>query len=176
MARSLQELRESVDASTLSVPLHRHLGIDLEREPSGAPHATMAGKPELLAPGGIHSPAAVYVLADVAAAVSLVDEIAPAALETGQAAMFLTVAAEFRPVGPAAGKLLTSAQVTEGLRRAQDGRPPKKATVGVSAHVSSEGGEPAAEHHASFYVRFMEPDSLRAMMPESSQLVQILET
>ena len=175
MPRSLEEFRETNDASTLSVPLHRHLGIELEREPSGRPRAKMAGRRELLGEGGVHSPAAVYVLADVAAGICLCDEIAPHALAAEMAAMFLTVSARFTPIGEASGALEATAEVTKGLGDGQGGRPPKKATVDVVAHVHAAGGEPVAEQQASFYVRFMAPDRLRELAPESSQLVQVLE-
>lgn len=176
MTQSLQEVRKAIDASILSVPLHRHLGIVLERAQSGVPRVLMPPKPQILDSGGNHSPAAVYLLADVAAGIRLCDEIAPRALEMDMGAMFLTVSAHFRPAAAASGTLQATAEVTKGLETARSDRKLKKVTLEVTASVSGESGEPAGEQLVRFYVRFMEPSRIRDLAPDSSQLMQVLGT
>ena len=176
MAQSLEEVRRAIDAGMLSVPLHRHLGISLERTPSGGSRVLMPPTPQIIDPGGNHSPGAVYVLADVAAGLRLCDEIAPRALEMEMGALFLTVSAQFKPAAAASGTLVATAEVTKGFEEPPSGRQLKKATLEVTASVSGENGEPAGEQRVRFYVRFMETSRIRELAPDSSPLIQVLGT
>ena len=170
---TLAEVQEGFYAGFLTVPFHRHLGVVIERTPSGA-RVTIPSKPEIVGPDGHHSPAAVYALGDVASSVQICEEIAPRALELEMGAVFLTVSATFHPRAPARGTLEATANMVSGLDQAV-GRPKetKKATVEVAATVAGEDGEPAGEHRMRFYVRFMEVSRVREMAPASSEIFRL---
>jgi hypothetical protein len=178
LMRTLEDLREAIDSSILSVPLHQHLGISLDRAPAPSREVTvrMKAQPQIVDADGHHSPTAIYLLADVAAGVCICDEIAPRALAMEMGAMFLTTSASFKPTEMAAGPLEATAEVTKGLDETPADRPLKKATLEVIARVRTESGEAAGEQQARFYVRFMEPSRLRELAPEASQVIQILES
>lgn len=173
--RTLEEVREAVDASILSVPLHRHLGISIDRSATGEARILVPARPEIMGPEGHHSPASIYVAADVASAVCVCDEIAPLAVEMQMGAFFLTVSASFEPGAPSGGTLEAAAEMTRGFDAARSSdRPLKKGTLDVTAGVGAEGGAPTGEQRARFYVRFMEPSRMREIAPESSEIVRIL--
>jgi hypothetical protein len=170
---TLAEVQEGFYAGLLSVPFHRHLGVVIERTPSGA-RVAIPPKPEIVGPDGHHSPAAVYALGDVASSVQICEEIAPRALELEMGAVFLTVSASFQPRAPARGVLEGSAKMISGLDR-EVGRAneTKKATVEVAATVAGEDGEVVGEHRMSFYVRFMEVSRVQEMVPASSEIFRL---
>lgn len=170
---TLAEVQEGFYAGLLTVPFHRHLGVVIERTPSGA-RVAIPPKPEIVGPDGHHSPAAVYALGDVASSVQICEEIAPRALELEMGAVFLTVSATFQPRAPARGTLEGSAKMVSGLdREVGRAKETKKATVEVAATVAGEDGELAGEHRMSFYVRFMEVSRVQEMVPASSEIFRL---
>jgi hypothetical protein len=170
---TLAEVQEGFYAGLLTVPFHRHLGVVIERTPSGA-RVAIPPKPEIVGPDGHHSPAAVYALGDVASSVQVCEEIAPRALELEMGAVFLTVSATFQPCTPARGTLEGSAKVVSGLdQEVGRAKETKKATVEVAAMVAGEDGEPAGEHRMRFYVRFMEVSRVQEMVPASSEIFRL---
>jgi hypothetical protein len=174
---TLEQVREAYEASFFSVPLNRHLGLSLERRHGDGAKVVMPAKPGIVGPEGHHSPAAVYVAAEAAAAVRLCDEIAPPALEMQMAALFFAVSASFELGPPRGGTLEATAELTKGFEQARPGDAPlKKATLEVTAMVRAETGEPAAEQRVRFYVRFMKPSRIRELAPESSEIIRILGT
>jgi len=170
---TLDEVQEGFYASLLTVPYHRHLGVQIERTPSGA-RVALPPKPEIVGPDGSHSAAAVYALGDVASSVQICEEIAPRALALEMGAVFFTVFASFQPRAPARGTLEATANMVSGLDQAVGrAKETKKATVEVLASVAGEDGESAGEHLMRFYVRFMEVSRVREMTPASSEIFRL---
>jgi acyl-coenzyme A thioesterase PaaI-like protein len=166
---TLAEVQEGFYASLLTVPFHRHLGVVIERTPSGV-RVAIPPKPEIVGPDGHHSVATVFTLGDIASSVQVCEEIAPRALELEMGAVFLTVSASFQSRAPARGTLEVTANMISGLE--QDvgrAKETKKAIVEVAATVAGDGG-PAGEHRMKFYVRFMEASRVQEMAPASSEI------
>jgi acyl-coenzyme A thioesterase PaaI-like protein len=170
---TLAEVQEGFYAHLLTVPFHRHLGVLIERTPSGA-RVAIPPKPEIVGADGRHSAAAVYALGDIASSVQVCEEIAPRALELEMGAVFFTVSARFWLLGPARGTIEATANMVSGLDEAV-GRvqESKKATLEIAATVAGEDGEPAGEHRMRFYVRFMEVSRVREMAPASSEIFRL---
>ncbi len=170
---TLAEVREAFLESLATVPFHRHLGIEVEVTGSGTAVALPA-RPEIVGPGGEHSPAAVYALGDAACSVHVCDEAAVRALELELGAIFFTVSSQTRRLGPARGRLTATSELLAGLAPGV-GSPgsTRKGKVEVAARIYAEDGEQAAEQRMSFYVRFMEPDRVREMTPSSSAISRL---
>ncbi len=170
---TLAEVQEAFYSSLLTVPFHRHLGVVIERTPSGV-RVALPPKPEIVGPDGRHSPAAVYALGDVASSVQICEQVAPRALELEMGAIFFTVGAHMEQHRPAKGTIEASASMVGALDpEVGAAGESKKATVDVAATVLGEDGELAAEQKMSFYVRFMEVSRVREMAPTSSEIFRL---
>jgi hypothetical protein len=174
---TIEKVRDAFYAELLNVPFHEHLGIALDREaPAGQPRVTIPSKPEIVTPGGQHSPAAVYTLGEAASAIELCDEIAPRALELGMGAIFFTVSAAFESGGPARGTIGAITSVVSGLEASVSGEPaPRKASVEIAAKVVNEDGGMVGEQRFRYYVRFMELSRMRDMVRPASEVGRLVE-
>lgn len=170
---TLAEVQKEFLASLLTVPFHRHLGIETETEPSGI-RVALPPKPEIVGPNGTQSPAAMFALGDAACSIRVCEEIAPRALELELGAIFFTVSARVQRLRPAGGRLAAEAEMLNGLEATVGGaKETKKATVDLAAKIFGEDGEQAAEQRMSFYVRFMEVSRVLEMAPAVSAISRL---
>jgi acyl-coenzyme A thioesterase PaaI-like protein len=175
---SLEAIQEAFYADLLSVPYHRRVGISVQRgsEPD-SPRVALPAGPGLAGPGGEISPAALFLLADAAAAVQMAGEVAPRALQVRLGAIFLTTTSRFRQLGPARGTVEASTELVRGLdEEAGRSRPARRAPVDVSVRLTDGAGVAVASHETSFQVRFMEPSRLRAMLGGSSEVLALIDS
>jgi hypothetical protein len=174
---TLEQVREAFYAELLNVPFDEHLGVALDRDAApGQPRVTMPPKPEIVTPDGQHSVAAVYTLGEAASAIEMCDEVAPRALDLGMGEIFFTVSARFELHGPARGTIGAMTRLVTGLDEAAGkGKAARKAAVEVAAQVVGEDGELVGEQQFSFYVRFMEPSHMRAIVRPASAIGRLVE-
>jgi acyl-coenzyme A thioesterase PaaI-like protein len=173
---TLEEVRGAYHADILSVPFHRHLGIDFNPDAaSGEPRLTLSPRPELVDDSGELSPGTLFTLADAASALELCEEVAPRALEIGKGAIFFTVAARFNLSQPASGTIGATAEVVSRLADdvGLDGAS-RKARVEVATKVVGADGEQLGDYSSSFYVRFIDLSRMREAFAPSSEVVRVM--
>lgn len=167
MALTVEMVREAFYADLLSLPFHRHLGVEIDPQASGETRVSIPPKPEITGPDGQQSPAAVFTLGEAACSVEMCDAIASRALEMGMGAIFLTVSSEFRPRGRPRGTITASTSLVKGLEGGKDAKRIKKATIVAAARIVDGSGDLAAEQQVGFHVRFMDERRMRELVPTS---------
>lgn len=149
------------------VPFHVHLGMTFERpDPTGPALVTLPAQPHLLDADGLHSPAAIYTVGEVASGISICDALMLHAADAGTTLMplVLTRRAVFTPVAVTGGDIRSRAvfvgdvpAATERLRRS------RKVNVEVECALLGAGDGLVGRVHVYFYVRLMELRRLEAM-------------
>jgi len=151
----------------VDMPFHQHLGVRFTRpDPYEPAIVGLPPRPDLLGRDGEQSPAAVYTVAEIAAAMAACDAIVPHApdiMATMKPAM-LTVGASFEALRPAYGELTADARVRgDGARAVERLRTAKKVKMDIDIEVSGDDGEPVGRATVHFYVRLMDESRLRAI-------------
>jgi hypothetical protein len=149
------------------VPFHVHLGMRFERaRPGGPAVVALPAEPRLLDRVGRHSPAAVYLVGEVASGISVCDALAlhGAGAETTLMPLVLTRRTVFTP-GPApCGEIRSSARfVGDSAAAAERLRGSRKVNVEIECAMRGQEGDVAGRVHVHFYVRMMELARLEAM-------------
>lgn len=155
------------------VPFQRHLGMGLRRErPDGPATVSLAPRAEVVEGGDEQSPAAVFTVAEVAAAICAADAVWQHDPDGFSEMMpvLLTTGARFQLGAGGRGEITASATfggdgaaILERLRRV------RKASLAVDVEVRDEADQLAGVAEVDIYLRLMNRESFDAMLaPETS--------
>jgi hypothetical protein len=149
------------------VPFHIHLGMRFERpEPGGRAIVTLPASADICDADGLHSPAAVYTVGEVATGIEVCDALLlhAAEAETTLMPLVLTTISRFWQRGPARGDIHAETEfVGDTGAEAQKLRENRKTKVETRARLYGDGSTLAGEMQVFFYVRLMELSRLEAM-------------
>lgn len=151
------------------VPFQQHVRMGFSRSaPDGPAVVSLAPRPELIGPDGEHSPAAVYGVAEVAAAVCASDSVwqhDPEGL-TDERPVLLTTRVRFRLGEPGCGEIRAYAAFdgdgAEILRRLRKRR---KVRFTIDVRVLGDDDRFVGEAEVDIYLREMDEGRLRAIAP-----------
>lgn len=153
-----------------NVAFQRHLRLSLTRErPDGPAKVTLAPRTELTEPGGAQSPAAIFTVAEVAAAIRAADLVWEHDPEMLPSLVLLTTKARFRCDDHVCGAVHGHASaggdasaISAGLDRT------RKTSVQVVVEVLDDEGAGVGQATFDIYLRRMSRENLEAMVPAGS--------
>jgi acyl-coenzyme A thioesterase PaaI-like protein len=150
------------------VPFHIHLGLRFERpNPRGPATVMLPTRKDLLGDRNRHATAALFTVGEVAAGIAICDALLLGAHKATSARMplVLTRRTVFEPLSPPDGDIRSHGmQVAEACAGLEKLRISRKVMVDAAGSILDDRDDVVARIRVSFYVRLMEPSSLKAMV------------
>jgi hypothetical protein len=149
----------------MEIPFHQYLGLEIFRpDEKSTSHICMPAKAERMFEGEVPSPAAVYTLLEMTAAMTaadLLDEHAPSVDREGMNMVVITTHLEFRYLRDGRGKITSRGRLLTDIEEAGKQMQARRRCKMVAAtEVLDEDGNVLGEAEVHLYFRLMRVSGL----------------